>query len=122
MLTNKIPKLSANVDFQATLNSNAIKRVESINYLGIIFDEKLNWSCHVKQVSTQLTKCNGILYCLRAITSKKKPSVCFFTVLVLIVCNTALVYGALLRKPIYVILFDKTILYEPSLAAKNAFT
>ena len=42
------------------INDISIKRVKSAKYLGIIFDEKLNWSDHVSHVCKSLLKYFGI--------------------------------------------------------------
>ena len=85
-----------------------MKRVGLIEYLRLIFDKKLNWSCHAKQVSTHLAKRSGILYRLHNYV-KENLSICFIRVLVIVIYNK--VYKALLRKHIHVKLsLDKIIL------------
>ena len=34
-------------------------------YLGVWFDDKLNWSAHIQDLSLQLVKCSNILYHIR---------------------------------------------------------
>ena len=54
LLTGK--KIQSNLaeDFSVTLGNHQIKREQSVKYLGVIVDEKLNWSSHLKQIETKL--------------------------------------------------------------------
>lgn len=79
MLINKTPKLIENSDLQISVNKNVIKRVGSVKYLGVYFDEKLSWSNHLKHVSAQLARCNGILYRLRNYVDKNTLSMLYYS-------------------------------------------
>ena len=43
------------------IDKHVINRVSETRFLGVIIDEKLNWSAHVKQLSTKLRSCTGRL-------------------------------------------------------------
>ena len=36
-----------------------------MKYLGVWFDDKLNWSAHIQKLSLQLSKCCNMLYHIR---------------------------------------------------------
>ena len=43
------------------LDGNVIKKVSETRFLGVIIDENLNWSAHLKQLATKLRSCTGRL-------------------------------------------------------------
>lgn len=45
-----------------TLNNSPISQAESIKFLGIIIDTKLNWSKHIDSLRSQLHKSLGLIY------------------------------------------------------------
>ena len=47
------------------INQKKISRSESVKYLGVWFDDKLNWSAHVQKLSLQLARCCNMLYHIR---------------------------------------------------------
>ena len=50
---------------EITMGSHTLKRVSSTKYLGIMFDEDLNWKCHVSYLSSKISKCCNIMYKMR---------------------------------------------------------
>ena len=50
-----------NEEPQFTLQGTDIERVPSYKYLGVIFDEKLNWKEHGGKTATKINKKNNIL-------------------------------------------------------------
>jgi len=54
-------------DFLVTLGNHQIKREQSVKYLGVIVDEKLNWSSHLKQLETKLAFASSVIYKTRNI-------------------------------------------------------
>ena len=47
MVINKYPHKSINASFNLNLNDIALKRVETIKYLGISIDNTLTWPSHI---------------------------------------------------------------------------
>ena len=58
MLIIKTSNLATGSSFQVNISNNLIERIDLVKYLGVYFDEKLNWSRHAKHVSIQLAKSN----------------------------------------------------------------
>ena len=50
------PHKSVKASFNLNLNDIALKRVETIKYLGISIDETLTWSFHITQLTLQLSR------------------------------------------------------------------
>ena len=67
LLTGK--KIQSNLaeDFLVRLGNHQIKREQSVKYLGVIVDEKLNWSSHLKQTETKLAFASSVIYKTRNI-------------------------------------------------------
>ena len=42
-------------DFNVTVNGCVIEQSESIKYLGVVLDEKLNWRAHLKSLKSKLS-------------------------------------------------------------------
>ena len=54
LLFDKQLNRSCSTNFNVSLNSIKIKRIRSVKYLRIYFDENLNWSRHIQHLSLQL--------------------------------------------------------------------
>ena len=54
-----------------TMNGYAINRVNSLKYLGVIIDQKLNWIEHIAYVRNKISKGVGIMFKARAVLDKK---------------------------------------------------
>ena len=52
-------------DFNLKLDGFTLERVASTKYLGVIIDEKLNWSLHIKHIHRKLSRSSYILSKLR---------------------------------------------------------
>lgn len=52
-------------DGEIKMGENTLQRVTSTKYLGIMFDENLNWKSHVSYLCSKITKCCNIMYKLR---------------------------------------------------------
>ena len=44
-----------------------VTRVQQFNFLGVLFDENLNWNAHIDQACAKLSRAIGILYGLKYI-------------------------------------------------------
>ena len=53
------------------MNGKAINRVNSLKYLGVIIDQKLNWIEYIAYVRNKISKGIGIIFKARAILDKK---------------------------------------------------
>jgi len=51
---------------EITIGRHTIKRTTSSKYLGVIIDEKLNWSEHIEYIYNKLVRFTGIAYRLRS--------------------------------------------------------
>ena len=45
---------SCSTNFNVFLNSNDIKQIRSVKYVGIYIDENLNWAHHIQHLSLKL--------------------------------------------------------------------
>ena len=55
-----------------TIGQGALKETSKHKYLGLIIDNKLNWSAHITHVKNKVSKCVGILFKARTYTSRKR--------------------------------------------------
>jgi len=53
-------------NFKLLLNNTKIEKVHSCKYLGIYFDDELNWQTHIDHIYNKIIKFTGILYKLRS--------------------------------------------------------
>jgi len=44
------------------INGITVKRCDSVKYLGVLIDDKLNWKKHIDYIYSQLAKFIGIFY------------------------------------------------------------
>ena len=65
MLLGTSQRLARVDNFSIIVNGSIIKRVSEFKYLGIIFDEHLNWNRHVKSIVSKAGKRVGLLGRLR---------------------------------------------------------
>ena len=77
------------------LNNYILKSVENNPYLGILFDNKLNWSTHIDNISKKASSSLGFV--MRNL--KTCPSECKKTAYIALVTST-LEYGAVVWDPI----------------------
>ena len=52
-------------------NNETVEQVQEFKYLGLIIDNKLNWSSHIKLLATKLSRTLGLLYKVRHFLDKK---------------------------------------------------
>ena len=71
LLFDKQLSRSCSTNFNVSLNSNDIKRIRSVKYLGIYIDENLNWACHIQHLSLQLPRYCGLIYRIRRFLNRK---------------------------------------------------
>ena len=79
MIINKVPHKLIDEPFKIGLIGSLLERTESVNYLGVFIDEKLNWSVHTNHLSLQLAKLTGIFYRLRNYVSKETLCMLYYS-------------------------------------------
>jgi Txe/YoeB family toxin of Txe-Axe toxin-antitoxin module len=57
----KTPNKRCNVTNDITVNNQVIDRVESIKFLGVVLDENLKWTDHIKLIKSKISKNIGII-------------------------------------------------------------
>ena len=62
MFINKYPYKSVGASFNLNLNDIALKRVETIKYLGILIHKTLTSSFHITQLTLQLSRYASLFY------------------------------------------------------------
>ena len=58
-------KLANTVSSHVKLANTRLKASSHVKYLGVFLDEHLSWTCHINNLSTSLSRINGILSKLR---------------------------------------------------------
>lgn len=71
---NKFKNININ-NFEVKLNENTIKRVDSAKILGLIIDEKLNWSLHINKIKSKI---NSASFALRKLNNVLPASAKWF--------------------------------------------
>ena len=77
MLFGTAPRLSAVNSFSITLNNNVIKRVFHFTYLGIVFDDRLSWNEHIKDLISKAGKRVGMLGRLRRGLTRESANIVY---------------------------------------------
>ena len=54
-----------NINFSVSINNHPISNQNSLKYLGVIFDDKLNWKPQIEKLATQVSKSCGMLFKLK---------------------------------------------------------
>ena len=60
-----------NINFDVIIDKTIIKKVYNYKYLGVIIDDNLNWSEHIKTLKNKLLKTIGVLYKTRYYLNEK---------------------------------------------------
>ena len=71
LLFDKQLSRSCSTNFNVSFNSNDIKRIRSVKYLGIYIHENLNWARHIQHLSLQLARYCGLIYRIRRFLNRK---------------------------------------------------
>jgi len=80
-------------NFRACNCSKSIKRKSSLRYLGVIFDENVNWKEHVKYVTNKIRKVIYKFYELRNILSFKTLKIIYYALVESILDYGIVVWG-----------------------------
>ena len=81
LLFNKQPHGRISLKFSLRINQKEISRSDSVKYLGVLCDDKLNWSAHIQKLSLQLARCCNMLYHIRDFVNARALVICFIIVL-----------------------------------------
>ena len=81
MLIHKQPKKVVQDDFKVFINQNEIQRSATVKYLGLNFDEKLDWSTHIKNLSSQLARTSALFYKLRNLTTQETMRLLYYSLI-----------------------------------------
>ena len=65
MLINKHPHKTVECDFNLSINDAVLSRTDSVKYLGVYLDDKLNSTPHIKNLSLQVARYSGLFYRIR---------------------------------------------------------
>ena len=60
------------------INGTKVDRVQSVKYLGMTLDEKLNWKEHTEKLLTKLTKTNQAFKIVKNFVSKKQKAALYY--------------------------------------------
>ena len=71
LLFSKHPHISVNSKFSVRMNRSKIEKSNSVKHLGLLIDDKLNWSGHAQYLSLQLGKCCSMLYQVRSYVTEQ---------------------------------------------------
>ena len=62
-----------------TMNNCSLKKTDSLKYLGVIIDHKLNWTQHIAHVKNKISKGIGIMYRALAYLTKNSLNILDFS-------------------------------------------
>ena len=62
-----------------TMNNCCLKKTDSLKYLGVIIDHRLNWSQHITHVKNKISKGIGIMYRARSYLTKSSLRKLYFS-------------------------------------------
>ena len=79
LLINEHPHLSVKSELTISMNETTISRSESVRYLGLLVDDKLNWSAHTHEISLQLARCCKMLYLIRDYVAEQTLIMLFYS-------------------------------------------
>ena len=65
VLFNKQPHVQVYSKFRIYVSKSFLKRVNTVKYLGVWIDDKLNWLAHIESLSLQLAQSCTIFFYLR---------------------------------------------------------
>ena len=78
MIMFKRASIKIDFKFKIKLNGHRLYPSDSIKYLGILLDSKLNWNQHCETLSTKLKRANGMLMKIRHYVQKKELKSIYF--------------------------------------------
>ena len=61
------------------LNNDVIEQIDNVNFLGIIIDDKMKFDCHIKHISSKISKSIGIMYSIRDMVPSRCLKMIYFS-------------------------------------------
>ena len=58
-------RIKLNTNFKILINNNIIDHTNNTKFLGVIIDNKMNWSAHIHYIKNKISKSIGILFKIR---------------------------------------------------------
>ena len=58
-------RIKLNTNFKILINNNIIDHTNNTKILGVIIDNKMNWSAHIHYIKNKISKSIGILFKIR---------------------------------------------------------
>ena len=72
-------KIKIDNDVNITMNNDCLKRTNSLKYIGVIIDYKLNWTQHIAHVKNKVSKGISIMYRARSYLTKNSLKKLYFS-------------------------------------------
>ena len=69
------------VTFDITINDTRIEKKDSGKFLGITLDNKLNYSLHIKEIGTKISRSIGIMYKLQNLVSASTLRIIYYSLI-----------------------------------------
>ena len=66
--------------FRININKYCIKQVSEFKYLGVHFDNKLNWHKHIEYLCTKLSQAAGVIYKLKRLAPRAVLKTVYFSI------------------------------------------
>ena len=83
------PKISkAPPSLDVTLNNTVLNQSNSVKYLGVIVDSKLNFDTHIKKLAHRISNAVGIMFKLKQYMPRKALQALYYSLI-----HTHLLYG-----------------------------
>ena len=66
--------------FRININKYCIKQVSEFKYLGVHFDNKLNWHSHIEYLCTKLSQAAGVIYKLKKLAPRAVLKTVYYSI------------------------------------------
>ena len=103
---NKQPHKTYNHNFNIKINNISLQKVNSVKYLGIFFDDKLNWSVHIENLCRYLARCSGLFCRLRNYIPKDTLCLLYYNLVYSKVQYGILTYGTAAKSLLHKIVIN----------------
>ena len=70
---------------EVILRNEVVQRVNKAKFLGVIFDQHLNWKDHISMLSQENSKLCGIIYRIRNTLDVKSKRLIYYSLIVVVV-------------------------------------
>ena len=66
--------------FRININKYCIKQVTEFKYLGVHFDNRLNWHTHIEYLCTKLSQAAGVIYKLKKLAPRAVLKTVYYSI------------------------------------------